>query len=117
MINQKKVNEVNDFLRIHSGSSVRSVAEASSILQTITCRVRTEHLLVKSYKAQFVRHLYEKDFQDCVEMCQMLLSLVIEPRNKSNIFCSDETVFHLNGLANKRYWSEENPQVKIEIVM
>ena len=85
MINQEKVNEVNDLLQTHPGSSVWSVVEASSILQTAACRIRTEHLLLKPCKAQFVRHLYEKVFQDCVEMCQILLLLLTESRNK-NIF-------------------------------
>ena len=69
-INQEKVDEVN---QTHPGPSVRSVVEASSIPQTTTYQIRTEHLLLKPYKAQFVQQLYEEDFQDCVEMCQMLL--------------------------------------------
>ena len=51
----------------------------------------------------------------------MLLPLLSEPRNKSNIcFCSAETGFHLNGLVNKhnvRYWSEGNPRITIEALM
>ena len=45
-INQEKVDEV---YQTHPGSSVRSVAEGSSIPQTITYRIRTEHLLLKPY--------------------------------------------------------------------
>ena len=50
----------------------------------------------------------------------MLLPLLTERRNKNNIFCSTETVFHLNDLVNKhnvRYWNEENAWVTIETVM
>ena len=112
VINQEKVDEVNDFLQTHSGSNVRSVAEASSIPQTTTYRIRTELLLLKPYKAQFVQQLYEDDH------VEVLLPLLTEPRNKDNIsFCSDEAVFHLNDLVNKhhvRYWSEENLRVTIE---
>ena len=57
VINQEKVNEVNDFLQTHPGSSVRSVSEASSISPTTTYRIRTEHILLKPYKAQFIQHL------------------------------------------------------------
>ena len=35
-INQEKVDEVDDFLQTHPGSSVRSVAKASLIPQTTT---------------------------------------------------------------------------------
>ena len=42
-INQEKVDEVNDFLRTHRGSSIRSVAEPSLIPQTTIYRIRTEH--------------------------------------------------------------------------
>ena len=86
VINQEKVDEVNDFLQTHRGSSVRSVAEISSISQTTIYRITTEHLLLKSCKMQFVQLLYEKDFQDRVEMCHMSLPLLTEPRDKSNIF-------------------------------
>ena len=55
VINQEKVDKASDFPQTHPGSSVRSVVEASSILQTTTCRLRTEHLLLKPYKAQFVQ--------------------------------------------------------------
>ena len=54
-INQEKVDKSSGFPQTHPGSSVRSVVEASSILQTTTCRLRTEHLLLKPYKAQFVQ--------------------------------------------------------------
>ena len=47
VIDQEKVEEVNDFLQTHPGSNVLSVAEVSSIPQTTTYRVRTEHLLPK----------------------------------------------------------------------
>ena len=40
-INQEKVDEVNDFLQTHPGSSVRSVAEAPT--QTTTYRIRAEN--------------------------------------------------------------------------
>ena len=67
-INQEKVDEVNDFLQTHPESSVRSVAEISSILQTtITYRIVTGHLLLKSYTVEFVQQLCKKDFQDCVK--------------------------------------------------
>ena len=85
-MNQEKVDEVNDFLQIHPGSNVRSVAEGSSIPQTTTYRIRTEHLLLKPYKAQFVQQLYVEALQDRVERCQILLPLLTEPRNKNNIF-------------------------------
>ena len=39
-INLEKVDEVNDFFQTHPGFSVRSVAEASSILRTTTYRIR-----------------------------------------------------------------------------
>ena len=79
-INQEKVDEVNDFLQIHPGSNVRSFVEASSIPETTTTyRIITEHLLLKPYKAQFVQRLYEKD------RVEMLLSLLTELGNKSNI--------------------------------
>ena len=55
VINQEKVNEVNDLLQTHPGSSVRSVAKVSSIPQTTTYWIRTEHLLLKPCKAQFVQ--------------------------------------------------------------
>ena len=80
----------------------------------------TEHLLLKPDKAQFLQQLYEEDFQNRVEMCQMPLPLLTEPRNKNNVFCSDEVAFHLNDLVSKhkvRYWNEENPQAIIETVM
>ena len=62
-ISQEKVDEVNDFLQTHPGSSVRPLAEAFLIPQTITTtyRIRTEHLLLKPDKAQFVQQLYEED--------------------------------------------------------
>ena len=49
---QKLINdEVNHhFLQTHPGSSVQYVVEASSILQTTTYRITTEHLLFKPYK-------------------------------------------------------------------
>ena len=50
--------QVNDFLQIHPGSSVRSVAEASSIPHTTAGRIMTEHLLLKPYKVQFVQQLH-----------------------------------------------------------
>ena len=53
-------------------------------------------------------------------MCQMLLLLLTKSRYKNNIFCSDESPFHLNGLVTKDnvlYWSEENPRMTIETVM
>ena len=62
------MDEANDFLQIHPGSSVRSVAEVSSIPQTTTTyRIMIEHLLLKSYKAQFVQQLYEEDSQNRVK--------------------------------------------------
>ena len=65
-INQEKVDEVNHFLYTHPGSNVRSVAEASSIPQITTIyRIRIEHLLLKSYRAQFVQQLYEEDRVKC----------------------------------------------------
>ena len=42
VIHQEEVDEVNDFLRTHPGSSVRSFAEALSISQTARYRIRTE---------------------------------------------------------------------------
>ena len=69
VISQEKVDEVNDFLQTHPGSSVRSVTEASSIPQRTTHRIRTEHFLLKSYRAQFIQQLYEEDFQDHVKCC------------------------------------------------
>ena len=64
--NQEKVDEVNDALQTHPESSVRSVAEASSIPQTTTTyRIRTEHLLLKPYQAQLVQQLYDKDRVKC----------------------------------------------------
>ena len=61
-INQEKVDEVNDFIQTHPGSSVRSVAEVSSIP---TYRITTKHLLLKADKAQFVQQLYEDDRVKC----------------------------------------------------
>ena len=100
MINQERVDEVNDFVQTHPESSVRPVAEASLIPKTTTTtyRIMTEYLLLKSYKAQFVQQLYEEDFEDHVEMCQMLLPLLTEFRRF--VFCCDEVAFHLNGLVN-----------------
>ena len=69
VINQEKVNEVNDFLQTHSGSSVRSVVEVPSIPQTTTYRIITEYLLLKPYKGQFAQQLYEEDFQDRIKYC------------------------------------------------
>ena len=58
-INREKVDEVNDILQTHLGSSVRLVAEVSSIPQTTAYRIRTEHLLLKPYKVgdTSLRHL------------------------------------------------------------
>ena len=64
-INQEKVDEVDDFLQTHPGSSVRSVAEPSSIQQITVYRIMTEHSLLKPYKAQFVQQLYKKDRVKC----------------------------------------------------
>ena len=54
--------------------------------QTTTYEIKTERLLLKPEKVQFVQQKYEEDFQDRVEMHQMLLPLLTEPRNKNNIF-------------------------------
>ena len=86
VINQEKVDEVNDLLQTYPGSSSRSVVEVSLIPQTTTYRIRTEHLSLKPYKGQFVQQLCGKDFQDRIEICQMLLSLLTKPRNKNSIF-------------------------------
>ena len=64
----RRVDEITDFLQTHSGSSVQSIVEASSISQTTTYRIMTEHLLIKPCKEHFVQLLYEEDFQGCVEM-------------------------------------------------
>ena len=69
VINQEKVNEVNDFRQTHLWSSVWSVAEAFLMPQTTTYRIRTEHLLLKPYQAQLVQQPYEEDFQDRVKCC------------------------------------------------
>ena len=54
---QEKVDEVNDFLQIHSRSGVWSVEETSSIPQTTTYRSRIEHLLLEPDKTPYVQHL------------------------------------------------------------
>ena len=79
VINREKVGEVNDCLQTHPGSSIRSVAKASSRPQITTCRIMTEHLLLKPYKAQFVQQLHEED------RVEMLLPLLTKLRNKNNI--------------------------------
>ena len=50
-INQENVDEVNDFFQTHPGPIAWSVLEASSIPQTTTYRIMTEHLLLKPDKA------------------------------------------------------------------
>ncbi|CAF3252739.1 unnamed protein product [Rotaria sp. Silwood2] len=80
----------------------------------------TEHLLLKPYTVQFVQQLYEEDCQDRAEMCNILLPLLTDHKNKKNVFFSDEATFHLHGFVDKhniRYWSEENPHATIETVM
>ncbi|CAF0828318.1 unnamed protein product [Adineta ricciae] len=46
---------INDTLENYPGSSFRFVAQDSSIPQTTTYRIMTEHLLLKPYKVQFVQ--------------------------------------------------------------
>ena len=65
-IGQEKVDGVNNFLQIHPGSSVRSVAKASSIPHTIiTYRIRTEHLLLSRRKCS----LFNSDMRKIVLKC------------------------------------------------
>mgnify|MGYP001047299604 CR=1 FL=1 len=119
-ITEEKIEEVTDVLENQSQTSVRSVATACSLSRTTTHRIMTEYLLLKPYKVQFVQQLYEEDFQDRVEMCKTLISMLANHDIQENLFFSDEATFYLDGLVNKhniRYWSESNPHATIETVM
>ena len=77
----------------------------------------TEYLSLKLYKAQFVQEIYEKDVQDRMEMCHMLISILQDSNIQNNIFFTDEAIFDLNGFVTKhniRYWCETEPQITEE---
>ena len=76
VINQEKVDEVNDFLQTHPGSSVRCVVEASSIPQTTKYRIITDGSHMK-------RNLFNNYMMN---VCQMLLPLLTKLREQKQHF-------------------------------
>ena len=117
---EEKVDEVRDFCRTESTTSVRAVVTAYSVPRTTTHRITTEYLSLKPYKAKFVQQIYEEDMQDRVEMCQTLIPMLEDNTTQDNVFFSDEATFYLNGVVNKhniRYWCETNPHATVETVM
>ena len=120
VITEEKVEEVSNFCEAEPRSSVRTIAAACSIPKTTVHRIMTENLSLKPYKMHFVQQLYEEDLQDRVEMCNVLQPMLSNKDNEENFFFSDEATFYLNGLVNKhnvRYWSQSNPNIRIETVM
>ena len=62
----------------------------------------------------------EEDFQDRVDMCKTLTSMLEDNDIKESFFFFDETTFYLQDLVNKhniRYRCEINPRITIESIM
>ena len=85
-IREGKVDEVRDVCATEPISSVRGVATACSIPQTIVYRIMTEYLSLKPYKTHFVQQIYDEDIHDRVEMCRTLISRLKDYNVQEDVF-------------------------------
>ena len=101
VITEETVESVHYVCEAERRQSVRTVVAACATPKTTVHRIMREHLLLKPYKGHFVQQLYEKDFQDRMDMCEILEPMLLNDHNEESFSFSDEAAFHLNGLINK----------------
>ena len=96
--------------------STRQLSRETGIPPSSVVRCLKE-LQLYPFKFSLVQELSKDDYDRRVEFSHWICAQRNERSFHRRMAFSDEAVFHVNGLVNRRnlrYWSQQNPHVKIE---
>ena len=112
----EKIEEIRELVEITPTKSIREVASDANIGETSTQRILRHDLQLYPYRVTLLHKLNQDDPEKRLLFCDWFCRQVGDyPGFIDNLFVSDESTFHLNGVVhsqNFRVWGQENPQRK-----